>query len=241
MTFQTSWQIKHRQEFFKPLIPSDALIFDIGANIGEYTAAFLSIGARQVVAVEPQPELCAFLLEAFPATVEEGRLTIRCVALGERDGTMILNISGNENRCMSTLSPLFLEISERNGDNWTNKSTAEVPVTTLDTLISEFGIPDYLKIDVEGFDLEVLKGLGTPVPFLSFEFNTQSGLIDISSLCISKMSSMGMYEFNYQAEAPGKTAIQLDNWVSGEVMNYILRHDLCRARMYGDIFCRLKS
>jgi hypothetical protein len=56
-----------------------------------------------------------------------------------------------------------------------------VNVATLDSLIDEFGVPDYAKIDVEGFDLEVLRGLSRPIPLLSFEYNSQSELIRLRS------------------------------------------------------------
>src|SRR5262245_33059086 len=64
--FSTSWRIKDRQHFFASLLPLNALCFDVGANHGEHTAAFLSLGARRVVAVEPQPEVAKFIVEAFP-------------------------------------------------------------------------------------------------------------------------------------------------------------------------------
>ena len=114
-------------------------------------------------------------------------------------------------------------------------------VVTLDFLIDEFGVPDYVKIDVEGFDLEVLRGLSRPIALLSFEFNTQPSLIEIAEQCIRYIDRLGQYEFNYQAEAAGQTSLQFDRWVSAGVMLYTLRHDIARDKLFGDIFACCKE
>lgn len=142
---------------------------------------------------------------------------------------------------MSTLSKQFVDVSVRNGHQWDEEKSYEVEINTLDCLIDEIGIPDYVKIDVEGYDFEVLSGLSRPIPLLSFEFNTNPGLIEIAEKCTSYIGKLGGYEFNYQAEASGETAVQFTKWVSPSVMLYTLRHDLARKEMFGDIFARLKS
>jgi 16S rRNA A1518/A1519 N6-dimethyltransferase RsmA/KsgA/DIM1 with predicted DNA glycosylase/AP lyase activity len=58
------------REFYRPFIPKGSLVFDIGANVGEYTQAFLDLGAR-VVAVEPNPDLARKLTD-----IQNKRLTV---------------------------------------------------------------------------------------------------------------------------------------------------------------------
>jgi FkbM family methyltransferase len=48
-------------------------------------------------------------------------------------------------------------------------------MTTMDTLISLYGKPDYCKIDVEGFEINVLKGLNIPLNLVSFEYHLDRG------------------------------------------------------------------
>ena len=241
MVFLTSWRMKHRQEFFRPLLPANAVVFDIGANHGEYTAAFLSVGARRVVAIEPQLTAANFIIKAFPNEIQSGALIVRTHAIGASKGAARLFPANDPGMSMSTLSKQFVDVSVRNGHQWDEEKSYEVEINTLDCLIDEIGIPDYVKIDVEGYDFEVLRGLLRPIPLLSFEFNTNPGLVEIAEKCISYIDKLGRYEFNYQAEASGETAVQFTKWVSPSVMLYTLRYDLARKEMFGDIFARLKD
>jgi len=231
--------MKDRQRFFAPLLPDNAFIFDIGANYGEYTAAFFSLGARKVVAVEPQPDLAGFVASAFADEVRAGRLQVRVEAVGAQEGHAILFSAPDPHKSMATMSETFIESARQGGRAWNDAVPTDVELTTLDALIQTFGVPDYIKVDVEGFDLEVLKGLSSAIGLLSFEFNTRAGLIGIAECCIDRVRSLGTYEFNYQAEAPGQASLQFDKWVSGSVMRYTLLNDLSRAKVFGDIFARL--
>ena len=236
MQFITGWRMKHRQMFYAPLLPDRPYCFDIGANHDEYTAAFLSLGAR-VVAVEPQASCIKFIDAAFSEEVTSGRVVTRSAAVGAGQGKAELFIGPDPARSMSSLSAVFVDTSRANGQKW-DIPPIEVELITLDSLIAELGVPDYVKIDVEGFDLEVLRGLSQPVNLVSFEFNTQPPLIDTAAGCIKRLQELGHYEFNYQVEAPNETSLQFDRWVDACVMVYTLRHDLARQPSFGDIFAR---
>lgn len=236
MSYFTSWRLKHRQLFFSELLPSAPVCFDIGANHGEITATLLGLGARLVVAAEPQLELATFIENNFTEAIVSKRLVVIPKAIGDQTGVAKFYPAQDINKCMSTLSSIFVEVSQHNGDRW--DSPVDVDVITVDSLIKDFGIPDYIKIDVEGFDYNVLMGLSTAVSLLSFEYNTQMHLIDIAVDCIKRIASLGTYCFNYQTEAPNEIALQLSTWVDAETMIYMLKYDIGRKKVHGDIFAK---
>src|SRR5947199_309021 len=71
----------------------------------------------------------------------------------------------------------------------------EVEVTTLDTLIAAHGEPRFCKIDVEGFELEVLGGLTRRLPYLSLEFNRGQG--EQLDACLDYLERFGPLGFHF--------------------------------------------
>jgi FkbM family methyltransferase len=145
------------------------LVFDAGAHVGDRIAAFRRLKAR-VVAIEPQPALVRTLRLLYG---RDHAVIIEPVALGDRAGSieLLLNI---DNPTVSTVSDAFVAAARGvpgwNDQAWTRRIT--VPMTTLDALIARHGVPAFLKVDVEGFEAEVLAGLTHRVAALSFEFTT---------------------------------------------------------------------
>jgi hypothetical protein len=131
-------------------------------------------------------------------------------------------------------------LPEQAKKNW--NQTIRVPVTTLDSLIKRFGVPSFIKIDVEGFELEVLSGLTHPVKCLRFEFITAN--LDAAFACLRLRYFLAGTRFNYvlghplnQGAAPFGFA--LPDWVAASEMIDILRGDALRdKRTFGEIFVR---
>jgi FkbM family methyltransferase len=179
------------------------VIFDIGANDGCKTDIFLRLGAK-VIAVEPD-EINQDVIKGkfvknrfFPKPVI---IVGNAVSDGVGVMTMWIDAPGS---ALNTLNPKWVE-TLRNDETHAGKRLcfAEekiVETTTLEKLIASHGIPFYIKIDVEGHELNILRGLKQPVPYLSFEVNLpefkEEGLECIRIL--AEIAADG--EFNYVAD-----------------------------------------
>jgi FkbM family methyltransferase len=164
-------------EFYRAALPdlrAGSLVFDVGANQGHKTDLFLRLGAR-VVAIDPDP--------ANAATLRRRNLQYRWrprpVAVVEKAvsdtagvQTMFMERHGS---AKNTLSRKWVETLHADAARFSEpvsyQLTREVSLTTLDQLFHEHGRPIYVKIDVEGHEPSVLRGMSEPVPCVSFEVN----------------------------------------------------------------------
>ncbi len=182
---------RRMRDHYRPFVRQNELVFDIGAHVGNRTRAFYKLGAR-VVALEPQPELATFLRFAFrraaPVSVIEN-------AVGATPGTAELFIC-RRNPTISTTSRDWHARSARTPgfERFRFEDPVRVPQTTLDELIAQFGIPAFVKIDVEGSEDEALAGLSTPVAALSFEFLPQDREVALRAL--ARVDALGDYSYN---------------------------------------------
>ena len=160
------------------------LVFDIGANVGDYTDIFLGLGSR-VIAVEPNPD-CADRIRKMEST---SCVSVENVAIGDCEGSAQLSICHEDS--ISTLSE---DWKQRFG-GWRWERKVSVPVTTLDALAKRHGLPRFVKIDTEGYDEKVLRGMSFRPPILSFEF-----IPDLPNLALNCLSITGdEYVYNYIA------------------------------------------
>lgn len=176
--------------FYRAFVGPGDLCLDIGANLGSRTRCFRELGCR-VVAVEPQARCLARLRNEFG---RDPQVTIVPKALGRAAGKATLRVS--RDHVLSSLSESFMRATTASGRfagaAW--DGAEEVEVTTLDALVREFGVPGFVKVDVEGYECEVLAGLGTAVPALSFEWTPE--LPDAARECVDRLAGLGAYQFN---------------------------------------------
>lgn len=167
-------EVKHafqkEYSFYQSFLQPCDLIFDIGANDGHKTEVFLRF-AKQVVCCEPDHKNFQVLKTRFRNRRSRVRLENVAVASSESTKNMFVHHEGS---AFNTLNPKFKEVIESDTkERWNEKvhydDTIQVSTTTLSALIEKYGKPYFIKVDVEGYELEVIKGLKVPVPYLSLE------------------------------------------------------------------------
>ncbi|MCK4890820.1 MAG: FkbM family methyltransferase, partial [Candidatus Aminicenantes bacterium] len=144
---------KNIQKKLSEVLKEGYLIFDLGANIGQQALFFSkAVGdSGKVVSVEPEINNYAYL--QFNSNLN-GCSNIFClnIGIGKEKGERILysdSITGGRK------SSFFVD---ETGRNYRGKSRL-VPVLAYDDLVREFGSPQFVKIDVEGAETDILEGI----------------------------------------------------------------------------------
>lgn len=168
------------------------LVFDIGAHAGNRVRAFKALGC-DVVAVEPQPDFARMLRALFGRSQQ---VTVVEAAVSDSAGRRTMSVS-ERTPTVTTLAADWRDTRSRDpgftGVRWNRQ--IDVETVTADDLIDRFGIPAFIKIDVEGSEPDVLAGLGHPVSALSFEYLPQA-LSEVEA-CITRLLGLAPYRFNW--------------------------------------------
>lgn len=226
------WKVKYHYKmisFFSQFLNRGDLCFDIGANIGQKTKIFLLIGAK-VISVEPQKK-CVIRLQYLYG--RNKNVTIVNKAVGSKEGYGDIYIC-DEYHTLSTLSSKWKLLSQyKNKFTWSQSQ--RVKITTLDKLIEAYGVPKFCKIDVEGFEREVLKGLSKKIQYICFEFTSE--FINEAKECIDHLLSFGPVKFNFVIGEGSYLA--LSKWVSKDKLYKaieFLGDDLSMGDIYAKFF-----
>ena len=208
------WQIKNNEpkilpnisNFYSGFITPFMKIIDVGANVGNYSQAFLNLGAT-VIGLEPQKYCQKILKKRFNNSANFKLITS---ASGSKVSTQEIHMPTSHT--IASMNKNWIESVKKSnrfsGEDWDRTET--ISVTTLDLIIAENFKPDYIKIDVEGYELEVLKGLNTPINYISFEI-TLPEMKQTAIDCVNEVARIGNYVYTIPSE---DKIINTKNWYS---------------------------
>jgi len=134
------------------------LIYDVGMHKGEDTEYYLKKGFK-VVAFEADPDLVSFCKVKFSDSIDCGDLVIVEGAIVDRNKVHNETIKFYKNKASSVWGTVVEEWSERNTKLGAESIVIEVPCIDFSSCLKTYGIPYYLKIDIEGMDVICLESL----------------------------------------------------------------------------------
>lgn len=141
------------QQKLKKYCKEATLVFDIGGNIGQYALLFSELVAKngKIISLEPDHKNFSFL--NFNININKLKNVV-CIKKGisDKQGVTEFYRDTETGGRRGSFDKGFV------GENFKG-FTEKVETTTLDDLVKEFGEPQFIKIDVEGFECNVIKGL----------------------------------------------------------------------------------
>lgn len=205
-------------------------VFDVGANIGNKTAEYLANGVKKVVCFEPQAELVKQLTTRFQ---EDPRVTILSCGLGKEESEVKLYPC--DANTIATMSEKF-QTGRFKEQGYTWRDPVSVKVCTAAAMIEKYGCPDFMKIDVEGYEYSVIRGLPKqPLPkTLSFEYSEEFSEEYIKIICLLQLK--GYQKFNLSL---GESGVFLREWSSAEGLLAFLPTIHRGQYSWGDIYAQL--
>jgi len=217
---------------FGNLVPVGALCFDIGANIGDKTSIFRSHGCS-VVAVEPVARNLEILRTRFG---RDRNITVVDTAVSDYVGSATLSVV-DANTAFSTFNDKWVQaLADPEHNRWgltVESRPVDVETTTLDMLIERFGRPYYIKIDVEGHELRVLRGLSQRISLVSFEANLPE-FVEETRSCVARLIALdAAATFNYATERQDR--LELVEWMNASAFEHHIAQSTLR---FMEIYCR---
>jgi len=227
-------KMKQMQALYSQFVQPGNLCFDIGANMGSRVATFLLLKAK-VIALEPQAKCVNELHKVFWGY----DVTVIPKGVGAKNEFKDFFLA--DDTLISSFSQEWIS-GMKSGHFLKNKwdKTEQIEIVTLDMLMEEYGVPDFIKIDTEGFELEVMKGLSTPVKALSFEY-TLPHQKDQAIACVELLDKLYNNRALFNICRDEAYQMRFDKWMeAGELLTILKSDEFNKSNygVYGDIYVK---
>lgn len=227
--FETKEISRKREKFYSQFLSTGDLYFDIGANYGNRIAPIINKDIK-IVAIEPQKECIKYLKLRFGS-----KINIVPQGLGESESIETMYISNNH--VLSSFSKEWIDSTKESGRfskyKWNKKR--KIQITTFDEIIKKYGKPSFAKIDVEGYELNVLKGLNSPIKVISLEYTVPERTKQLIQ-CIERLNSLSVngIKCNYSIGESMEWATQ--KWLNYEETIQFIQSEQFVKTQFGDIY-----
>ena len=115
---------------------------------------------------------------------------------------------------------------------WSEKT--QIQITTLDALIKKFGDPQYIKIDVEGYELNVLKGLSKKSGIISFEITSE--FFSDAIKCLKHLKKLSYNSFTFSI---GEQKKFFSDWSDYKTIINLIKKEIKKDKLFwADIYCK---
>jgi len=196
-------QIQRKTKFETLLMQYQVdMVFDIGANIGQCGPWFRWVGFdKTIVSFEPISHLFQQLSQNAKS---DPKWLVEKVALGEKDGVGLINVSGGHGGASSILA--MTEHVVKNAPDQAVIRQEEIVLTTVEKMMRKYypeGDRLFLKIDAQGYETRVIEGIGSELPRvigikleMSLVENYRGELLMVEML--SRLRNMGFHLVEFE-------------------------------------------
>lgn len=213
--------------FYNQFIKENDLVFDVGANFGNRVEIFIALKAN-VIAVEPQKKCVDYLNKKYGNLIK-----IENLGLGSKNEKK--QFFEADNSVLSTFSDAYIE-KVKNTRHKTSiwRKSKIIQIITMDELIKKYGSPKFIKIDVEGFEYEVLKGLTQTSGIVSFEYNVPELKTELIR-CIERLSEIGYELFTFSV---GESMKMESKWYNFDEFVKLVSEEAFLKTTFGDVYAK---
>ena len=206
----------------KIVLEDESTFIDVGSHKGEVLDEALKISKKgKHFAFEPIPDLFEKLHDKYGSHCE----ILNCGLSDQKKQSSFQYVTSN---------PAYSGIRRRTYPKNEEIQTIQIQLDTLDNQLKLHDRVDLIKIDVEGFELDVLMGLSQKVGIISFEFTSE--FFDQTTKCLKYLKNLGYEEFNFSI---GERRKFFSKWSNTEDLIRKLRNEIRNDKLlWGDIYCK---